>query len=779
MSNLKRYLTRSIALAVVFLSAYFLMFMIQWGGQLTLPHPSLLAIVKGGGFMPRFISWRAVLSCVTENCAAYAIWAFALAWLFRGFEEKLLSNVRRRAALLANFMIASVLCLQLLLTESVSNCGCPSAWIMFLSSHMTGLTGLFLLASFLSILADNETRLVRYAFIACLVYGAMVAVLCLLPVSRTALRCGLVACMVAAFIAFATADLFSAKRRKIRNDAGFPSRWIIVRVVVYAAVCISYCGCMTFWIKFGRRTALLLQERFLLARAPHSVAALRTDIHTERDVLRGRFQSMVDASFSNSWVEVGMELMRNPARYGADPAVTNMLRVLARDEQGNVVQGWDAIETMAEPKDANDEFAKVLSNVDGKLSDIRLSDEVVDRVTESSRSRISDAEIVPANLFLLHTRDGRDFICRVGRDSNVGRDTYNFIKILNGGAINNVTTNGTYGSADINLNEILAFSAYSSPSALLNEIICMAAFMHTLERLNLVLDYNVSWQNTFSKATDPELCEELRSQFETNMLDEKEVDEIRHAFIDAINDKRGLTLTGWSWLRDRLSTVMLIISYLGLLLNRKRMLLFARRITPRTKLGIVGLALFAVVCGLVTFQLARYLTLWRNRRKKKMQIAKIISGGQTGVDRGAIAAALELGFPYGGLIPKGRRAEDGIVPLEFAAMTEDTRKDYLHRTELNVVDADATLILSLSSTLTGGTKRTADFCAKHGKPYWIDNPEHPKETDRGLELLQWTESKFGGRGIVLNVAGPRESKAPGIQEKTKAFIKRLIEEGGL
>ena len=51
-----------------------------------------------------------------------------------------------------------------------------------------------------------------------------------------------------------------------------------------------------------------------------------------------------------------------------------------------------------------------------------------------------------------------------------------------------------------------------------------------------------------------------------------------------------------------------------------------------------------------------------------MLISKIISGGQTGVDRGAIEAALELGFPYGGLIPKGRLAEDGAVPVKFDRM---------------------------------------------------------------------------------------------------------------
>lgn len=155
-------------------------------------------------------------------------------------------------------------------------------------------------------------------------------------------------------------------------------------------------------------------------------------------------------------------------------------------------------------------------------------------------------------------------------------------------------------------------------------------------------------------------------------------------------------------------------------------------------------------------------------------ISKIVSGGQTGVDRGALEAALDLGFPYGGYIPKGRRAEDGMVPLKFAAMTEDTRKDYLHRTELNVINSDATLILSRTRTLTGGTKRTAEFCEKHGKPYWVENPEDPCETDRGLEVLYWIEANFAKSEIVLNVAGPRESKATGIQAMTKMFIARLI-----
>ena len=159
----------------------------------------------------------------------------------------------------------------------------------------------------------------------------------------------------------------------------------------------------------------------------------------------------------------------------------------------------------------------------------------------------------------------------------------------------------------------------------------------------------------------------------------------------------------------------------------------------------------------------------------EMLIGKIVSGGQTGVDRGALEAAVDAGFPYGGLIPKGRLAEDGIVPLKFDRMEESTRKDYLYRTEWNVVHSDATLILSFGTELTGGTKRTVEFCKKHNKPYWVEDLNAPRETDRGLEALYWLEAEFGEKGVVLNVAGPRESKATGIQMSAKTYVTRLIE----
>jgi hypothetical protein len=154
-------------------------------------------------------------------------------------------------------------------------------------------------------------------------------------------------------------------------------------------------------------------------------------------------------------------------------------------------------------------------------------------------------------------------------------------------------------------------------------------------------------------------------------------------------------------------------------------------------------------------------------------IIKIISGGDTGVERGALEVALDLGFPYGGYIAKGRRAEDGVVPTKFTEMTEDTRKDYLHRTELNVINSDATLILSRTKEQTGGTKRTIEFCEKHGRPYWIENPDSPSETDRGLEFIYRIEATLQW-GCTINVAGPKETKAPGIERATYQYIKRVL-----
>ena len=85
---------------------------------------------------------------------------------------------------------------------------------------------------------------------------------------------------------------------------------------------------------------------------------------------------------------------------------------------------------------------------------------------------------------------------------------------------------------------------------------------------------------------------------------------------------------------------------------------------------------------------------------------KIVSGGQTGVDRAGLEAAIALGLPYGGWVPKGRLAEDGAVPPRYVGMQEHTSSNYAVRTKANVRDSDATLIIVPSLPLSGGTMLT-------------------------------------------------------------------------
>ena len=160
-----------------------------------------------------------------------------------------------------------------------------------------------------------------------------------------------------------------------------------------------------------------------------------------------------------------------------------------------------------------------------------------------------------------------------------------------------------------------------------------------------------------------------------------------------------------------------------------------------------------------------------------MIVTKLVSGGQTGVDRGALEAAIESGFDYGGWVPKGRKCEDGPLEAAFDKMSEMTTVDYLKRTERNVVDSDATVVLCHGMP-TGGTRRTVGFCQKHGRPCCIfdldaGDPDDTPSSNLFDEVvyLAWLCRKDS---IILNCAGPRESKSPGIQAEARRIFKYLI-----
>ncbi len=141
---------------------------------------------------------------------------------------------------------------------------------------------------------------------------------------------------------------------------------------------------------------------------------------------------------------------------------------------------------------------------------------------------------------------------------------------------------------------------------------------------------------------------------------------------------------------------------------------------------------------------------------------RIVSGGQTGVDRGALRAAQRLGIPHGGWCPLGRLAEDGPVPAEFD-LREMPTADYAARTRQNVIDSDATLILS-PEPLSGGTRLTWEMARQAGRPVAIYDPDNPETPDR---LRLWLAEV---RPAVLNVAGPRESLQPGIERQSQLIL---------
>ena len=152
-------------------------------------------------------------------------------------------------------------------------------------------------------------------------------------------------------------------------------------------------------------------------------------------------------------------------------------------------------------------------------------------------------------------------------------------------------------------------------------------------------------------------------------------------------------------------------------------------------------------------------------------LSKIVSGGQTGVDQAALEAAIAMGVEHGGWCPAGRRSERGRIPDGFQ-LRETRERNYVVRTEKNVIDSDATMIL-FRHELSGGTLLTERQTLKHDRPVLsvdlsIDDA-FEESIDRIKDWLQRFQVK------TLNVAGPRESTSRGIQVQAEDFLKRVLE----
>lgn len=149
----------------------------------------------------------------------------------------------------------------------------------------------------------------------------------------------------------------------------------------------------------------------------------------------------------------------------------------------------------------------------------------------------------------------------------------------------------------------------------------------------------------------------------------------------------------------------------------------------------------------------------------------VISGGQTGVDRGALDAALEAKGPCGGWCPAGREAEDGRIPARYP-LQELPGAGYIQRTRKNVEDSDATLII-IFRRATGGTARTIEFCQRVGKPHLVIDAEAISIDEAAHRVAEFVQEKGVQR---LNVAGPRASGEPRGYAYAYAIVKRLLPE---
>ena len=138
-----------------------------------------------------------------------------------------------------------------------------------------------------------------------------------------------------------------------------------------------------------------------------------------------------------------------------------------------------------------------------------------------------------------------------------------------------------------------------------------------------------------------------------------------------------------------------------------------------------------------------------------MKAVKIISGGQTGVDRAALDVALRHGINCGGWCPAGRLDEFGKIPDHYP-VRELQGGGFSERTLQNVKHSDGTVVI-YQVELRGGTEQTIRFCVALERPYQLIDASKFSAEDAAKLIADFVrKNKIG----ILNVAGPRQSEWP-------------------
>lgn len=154
-----------------------------------------------------------------------------------------------------------------------------------------------------------------------------------------------------------------------------------------------------------------------------------------------------------------------------------------------------------------------------------------------------------------------------------------------------------------------------------------------------------------------------------------------------------------------------------------------------------------------------------------IRLLTIYSGGQAGVDRGALDAALQMGNPCGGWCPSGRKAEDGPIPYRYPL--REAAGDYADRTRWNIERSEGTLILH-RGPLSEGTLLTLQICRELGKPVCLVDATNSSPEAAAVAAQQFIKEHHIER---LNVAGPRSSRWTHAHHYAFEAVKALIELG--